>query len=70
MSSPKQNGSSYFLCKIYVIMTSFRTLSQGPFSINYVGSNHLIYCTVEGNSNTLVSWASYEDRAGNGNRHR
>jgi hypothetical protein len=25
-----------------------------PTSINYLGSNHLIYCTVEGNYNTLV----------------
>jgi len=40
--------------KIYVIMTSFRTRSQGPFTINYAGSNHPIYCTVEGNCNTLV----------------
>jgi len=34
---------------IYVIMTSFRTLSQGSISVNYTGSNHLISCTVEGN---------------------
>ena len=39
---------------IYVIMTSFRTSNQGPISINYVGSNHLIYCNVEGNCNTLL----------------
>ena len=38
---------------IYVIMTSFRCYNKGPIGINYVGSNHLIYCTVEGNCNTL-----------------
>ena len=32
---------------IYIIMTSFGTSNQGPFSINYLGSNHLIYCNVE-----------------------
>jgi len=39
---------------IYVIMTSFRTSNQGPISVNYVVSNHLIYCTLEGCCNTLV----------------
>jgi hypothetical protein len=39
---------------IYVIMSSFRTSNQEPISINYVGSNHLITGTVEGNCNTLV----------------
>jgi len=37
---------------IYVIMTSFR--NHSPISTNYAGSNHFIYCTVEGNYNTLV----------------
>jgi hypothetical protein len=36
---------------IYVIMSSFKTSNQEPISINYVGSNHLISCAVEGNCN-------------------
>jgi len=32
---------------IYVIMIFFKVLSQGPITINYAGSNHLIYCAVE-----------------------
>jgi hypothetical protein len=55
---------------IYIIMTSFRIHIQGDISINYLGSNYLIYGTVEQTNNTLVSWASYEVGAGNGGKYR
>ena len=42
----KKNGN---LCNYDI----FRSYNQGPIGINYVGSNHLIYSTVEGNCNTL-----------------
>jgi hypothetical protein len=56
-------------------MSSFRTFNQGPLGINYMGSNHPIYCTVEGSCNTLVLYhaktgASHEGRAGKGDRFR
>jgi len=47
---------------IYVFMTSLRTFSQGPISINYVGTcNNLVL-------QHTTTWTSYEYRVGNGSR--